>query len=110
MVDRGEPIHGRFGKAEPVGAGWVYGCVVCKDRPRTVAMCKCLSDGNEYALCFPCLTAMDDLGMVEERIETYVQESGNNFTPRHSTTVNKHDLTRCPKDDGVRTAVMLARR
>jgi hypothetical protein len=53
---------------------------------------------------------MADLGMVEERVETYVQESGNNFTPRHTTTVNKHDLLQCPKKAGVRAAVILARR
>lgn len=95
--------------SEPTGAGWVYGCAICRDRPRTLAMCLCLDCGAEYSLCFPCLDAMADLGMVNERIETYVQESGNNFTPRHTTTVNKHDLLQCPKKEGVRAAVLLAR-
>jgi hypothetical protein len=72
MIEQGEPVKARFGRTAPVGDGWVYGCIVCKVRPRTLTICKCLSDGNEYALCFPCLDAMGDLGMVEERIETYV--------------------------------------
>jgi hypothetical protein len=52
---------------------------------------------------------MADLGMADERIEEYIQESGNNFTPRHVTRVHHHDLTQCPKDDGVRVAVVLGR-
>ncbi len=96
--------------SEPTGAGWVYGCAVCRVSPQAQAICLCLVCGSAHSLCFDCLNAMADLGMVEERVETYVQESGNNFTPRHTTTVNKHDLLQCPKKAGVRAAVILARR
>lgn len=109
-VEQGEPIRGRWGRTEPVGDGWVYGCAVCRDRPKSLAMCKCLSDGNEYALCFPCLTAMGDLGMIKERIEEHVLETGGSVESRRTITTNKHDLLRCPRDAGVRVAVLLARR
>lgn len=72
-------------------------------------MCSCLECGGTYSLCFPCLEAMVDLGMAKARIEEHVIESGNNFTPRHVTEVVRHDLTRCPREDGVRAAVLLGR-
>lgn len=97
--------------SEPTGAGWVYGCAVCRDRPVMVALCKCLDCGGNYALCFPCLNAMAYLGMVNERIEEHVEEMllGDAIS-RQKVTVNKHDLTRCPKDARVRAAVLLARK
>lgn len=95
--------------SEPTGAGWVHGCFFCKRRWASLMTCHCLDCNSDYILCSECLDAMADLGMADERIEEYIQESGNNFTPRHVTRVHHHDLTQCPKDDGVRVAVVLGR-
>jgi len=93
--------------SEPTGAGWVYGCAVCRDRPETQAICPCKVCGSDHSLCFPCLTAMCDLGAVKYEIRHEKSHLPSGIATMRST---QHRLKKCPSEAGVRAAVLLARK
>lgn len=88
---------------EPTGAGWVYGCAVCRDRPEAQAICPCCC-GSSHSLCFDCLNAMADLGLVKEDIINKVSPDGTELK------FNRHSLLKCPSQEEVRAAVLIGKR